>query len=101
MKTERVRACRRACFTWTRADKAGSIPDWTRVLRHSTVPCRPKFGIWKHLAMALPNVPLSVFYLDARGQSWINTGLDARLETFYGAMQTEVRYMETFSDGSA
>ena len=50
---------------------------------------------------ACPGLQASVFYLDARGQSWINTGLDARLETFYGAMQTEVRYMETFSDGSA
>jgi len=50
---------------------------------------------------ACPGLQASVFYLDAVGHEWINTGLDARLEGFYGATNSEVRYIETFGDGTA
>jgi hypothetical protein len=49
---------------------------------------------------ACPGLQASVFYLDARGQKWINTGLDTRLEKMYGSVNSEVRYVETFSDGT-
>jgi hypothetical protein len=50
---------------------------------------------------ACPGLHASVFSLDALGQEWINTGIDTRLEEFYGAVNSEVRYVETFSDGTA
>jgi hypothetical protein len=50
---------------------------------------------------ACPGLHASVFSLDARGEQWINTGLDARLDVFYGAINSEVRYVETYSDGTA
>jgi hypothetical protein len=50
---------------------------------------------------ACPGLQASVFALDARGRTWVNTGLDARLEHTYGTVNSEVRYIETFSDGTA
>jgi hypothetical protein len=50
---------------------------------------------------ACPGLQASVFSLDALGQEWVNTGLDTRLEKLYGAIYTEVRYLKTFSDGTA
>jgi hypothetical protein len=48
-----------------------------------------------------PGLHGTVFYLDTRQKRWVSTGLDARLGEFYGAINSEVRYVETFSDGTA
>lgn len=50
---------------------------------------------------ACPGLHASVFSLDALGEQWINTGLDARLDAFYGPINSEVRYVETYSDRTA
>jgi hypothetical protein len=49
---------------------------------------------------ACPGLHASLFALDALGTGWINTGLDTQLEAWYGAINSEVRYVETFADGT-
>ena len=47
-----------------------------------------------------PGVHASVFYLNDASTTWVDTGLTTQLQNFYGSMNSEVRYFETFSDNT-
>ena len=48
-----------------------------------------------------PGLHGTVLRLDPVRQEWTDTGLGARVEALYGAVNSEVRYVETFADGTA
>lgn len=58
-------------------------------------------GVLANESGACPGLHATVFRLDAARQEWVDTGLAARLEALYGAVNSEVRYVDTFSDGTA
>ncbi len=47
-----------------------------------------------------PGLHSTVFHLDEGNRRWVNTRLDEALESLYGPVNSEVRYLETFSDGT-